>query len=271
MKAIVVATFVLLVTAGPGTGQVLRYGTDGGATRTYSRTQHDQVAQTANGQMQRTEVASFARFSVTLAEAGEKGLSVTIVHDSLSHTRTPAGPPADLSPLYGRPITVHMSSRGAVGEIVLPDSLPPEATRLDFGTAYRAFFPRLPETAVGPGDSWTDTLAFQTQQSGLDLSVQWISTYTMRGPAEGRGGGGRLVDVATAITLEGSGSQQGADISLSGTGTGAGTFTFDSAAGVLLGTTEEDHLTMTAFVSAGGQNILIPIEQVRNETVTLIE
>lgn len=276
MKAIVFTALALLVTAGSGTGQVLRYETDGGATRTYSRTQQDHVVQTANGQEQWTDIASFARFSVTLAEDGADGLAVTIVHDSLSHSRTPAGPPADLSPLYGRPITVHMSDRGAVSEVVLPDSLPPVATRLDFGTAYRALFPRLPEDAVEAGDTWTDTLRFQTEQSGLDLNIQWISTYTLRGPAEAipQEIGGRdavVADVATAITLDGSGSQRFTAIALSGTGTGAGTFTFDPAAGVLLGTTEEDHLTMTAFVSAEGQYILIPIVQDRAETVALIE
>jgi hypothetical protein len=141
--------------------------------------------------------------------------------------------------------------------------------RLDLETTYRTFFPTLPRDSVRPGTTWADTLVLDTSQNGLDIRVRRINRYRLavEAPSEGR----LEVDYSTTLTLEGEGRQQGADVSLTGTGNGQGSFRFDPRSGTYLGSQETSDVRMDAFVSAGGQNLLIPIVHRRTETIELLE
>ena len=164
-----------------------------------------------------------------------------------------------------------MDERGAVTEVILPDSIPDAAGRLDLAATYRGFYPVLPAEPVAQGGGWTDTMNLKTNQSGLDMTIQRINHYTASGNAEYAGRTALKIDVTSEVAIEGSGSQQGADISLSGTGTGTGSFYFLPDQGLYLGGTETGEVKMDAFVVAGGQNLVIPIVQQRQETIELVE
>ncbi|HJU86324.1 MAG TPA: hypothetical protein VJ788_03030 [Gemmatimonadota bacterium] len=253
----------------PVAAQTLRYGAEAGTTHTYVRTQRDHVTQTINGAEQTADVNSYWRFDATMNDS-EGGRSVEIVHDSLSIQSTPQAD-SDFSALYGQPVTVMMDERGAVTEVLLPDSIPPAAARLDLGMTYRGFYPVLPAEPVSEGGGWTDTMNLRTNQNGLDMTIQRINHYTARGNAQYAGHTALQVDFTSEVAIEGSGSQQGADISLSGTGTGNGSFYFLADPGVYLGGTETGEMKMDAFVVAGGQNLVIPIVQQREETIELVD
>ncbi len=256
--------------ADPVAAQTLRYGAEPGTTHTYVRTQRDHVTQTVNGAEQTADVNSYWRFDVTMGDSEGGSRTVEIVHDSLS---IQSGPQADsdFSALYGKPVTVKMDERGAVSEVILPDSIPPAAGRLDLASTYRGFYPVLPAEPVSAGGGWTDTMNLKTNQNGLDLTIQRINHYTASGNAEYAGKTALKIDVTSEVAIEGSGSQQGADISLSGTGTGTGAFYFLPDPGVYLGGTETGEMKMDAFVVAGAQNLVIPIVQQREETIELVE
>jgi len=256
--------------AAPVAAQTLRYGAETGAKHTYVRTQRDHVTQTVNGAEQTADVNSYWRFDATMTDSDGGGRSVEIVHDSLSIQSAPAAD-SDFTALYGRPVTVMMDERGAVSEVLLPDSIPPVATRLDLESTYRGFYPVLPAEPVSEGGGWTDTMNLRTNQNGLDMTIQRINHYTARGNAEYAGHTALQVDFTSEVAIEGSGSQQGADISLSGTGTGNGSFYFLADPGVYLGGSETGEVKMDAFVVAGGQNLVIPIVQQREETVELVD
>jgi hypothetical protein len=256
--------------AEPAFAQTLRYGVEPGAKHTYVRTQRDHVTQTMNGAEQTADVNSYWRFDATMSGSEDGGRTVEIVHDSLSIQSVPqAG--GDFSALYGKPVTVKMDERGAVTEVLLPDSIPEAASRLDLAATYRGFYPVLPAEPVSEGGGWTDTMNLQTNQNGLDMTIQRINHYTASGSAEYAGHTALKFDVTSEVAIEGSGSQQGADISLSGTGTGTGSFYFLPDEGLYLGGTETGEMKMDAFVVAGGQNLVIPIVQQREETTELVE
>ena len=250
--------------------QTLRYGAEPGTTHTYVRTQRDHVTQTVNGAEQTADVNSYWRFDAMMNDSEGGGRSVEIVHDSLSIQTAPQAD-SDFSALYGKPVTVKMDDRGAVTEVLLPDSIPPAAARLDLASTYRGFYPVLPVEPVSEGGGWTDTMSLKTNQNGLDMTIQRINHYTARGNAEYAGHTALQVDFTSEVAIEGSGSQQGADISLSGTGTGTGSFYFLADPGVYLGGTETGEMKMDAFVVAGGQNLVIPIVQQREETIELVD
>lgn len=268
-----VGGLVVLATATAGQSQVLRYGGagDSDSQRTYTRAQEDHVRQTVGGQEQRVDIRSHWRFSTRVTDSEPESLTLEIVHDSIGITGMPGGGVADFSAIYGEPIVLVLGRRGEVYAIDLPDSLPAVVARLDLETTYRTFFPKLPVAIVEPGSSWIDTLNVATHQNGLDLSVQRVDAYVARGPAGESGRASVRIDYTTTLDLKGSGSQQGAEVSLSGSGSGAGSFTFDPHEGLYLGGSETTEVRMDAFVTAGEQNVLIPIVTTRTEKIELIE
>jgi hypothetical protein len=271
LTVLFVAAAMWLTAVDVASSQTLRYAADPGTTHTYVRTQHDNVSQTVNGAEQKAEVNSYWRFGMTVKEDGDNGRAVEVVHDSLSLVTQPGGGDQDFTPLYGRTIQILMDDRGNVTNVVLPESLPDSASRLDFGVTYRGFYPILPADAVSEGGSWSDTTSVTSNQNGIDVTVERVNHYTAGGSAEYAGRQALKVDYTSELAIEGSGSQQGADISLSGTGTGTGAFFFVPDPGVYLGGTETSEMKMDAFVVAGGQNLLIPIVQQREEAIELVD
>lgn len=264
---IVVPALLLPAAAG---AQTLRYEA-GHEPATYRRAQTDRVVQTVAGQQQRIDIESFWRFTVETT-AADDGLVVRIVHDSLGLSSVPAGADSlDFSALIGEPVIARMDRRGEVREVTLPDPLPPAAGRLDLATAYRTFFPVLPEGRLEAGDAWADTVRVSHEQNGVDIAVTRIDRYTARGLEEVAGRRAARVDYVASFVLEGRGSQNGAEVVLTGTGGGEGTWWFDPGAGVYLGGDERSRMRMEAFVAAGpGRNLLIPIVQERTESIELV-
>lgn len=261
-----------LLAGGPeaARAQTLRYDPDADAIHTYVRTQNDNVTQTVNGTEQKAEVKSYWRFGARIEGAEDGSRTVEVVHDSLTIEAVPQTD-GDFTALYGKPIRIVMDERGSVTEVVLPDSIPEAAGRLDLAATYRGFYPLLPAESVEAGDTWSDTTNLQTNQSGLDMTIERVNHYTAAGSAEYAGQPALKIDYTSEVSIEGSGTQQGADISLSGTGTGTGSFYFRPEPGLYLGGTEQSEVKMDAFVVAGGQNLLIPIVQLREETIELID
>ncbi len=261
------ATLLLLAAAAPAGAQLLRYDSHPGETRAYARTQTDHVTQTVNGSDQTLDLESYWRFSTTVQESGADSVTLSVVHDSIAISGVVDSNP-DFSALYGRPVTLVMGQRGDV-RTVRPPADVAGIERLDLETTYRTFFPTLPRDSVRPGTTWADTLVLDTSQNGLDIHVRRINRYRVRAdvPPDGR----VEVDYSTTLSLEGGGRQQGADVSLTGTGNGQGSFRFDPGTGGYLGSRETSDVRMDAFVSADGQNLLIPIVHRRTETIELLE
>lgn len=262
------AGMILLASASLAEAQTLRYSADVGPTR-YRRSQTDHVVQTVAGQEQRVDIRSFWRFTAE-PRPDPDGLTVRIVHDSLSIVTSAAASP-DLSAVTGQELLVRMTERGEMRDVVLPESLPAAAGRLDLRTTYGTFYPVLPAEGVDPGDAWSDTVWTRHQQNGIDLAVTRINRYTTVGREERSGREALRIDLEFALSLEGEGVQQGADVALSGTGSGSGTFWIQPDPGLYLGGREESEVRMTAFVTAQGQSLLIPILQNRIESIELIE
>lgn len=263
-----VTLLLLAAAAAPAAGQLLRYGGPVGETHAYTRTQTDRVTQTVNGSDQTLNLESHWRFSTTVEEDGADAVTLSVVHDSIAISGVPADSATDFSALYGRPVTLVMGHRGDVREVRPPDGVA-GIERLDLETTYRTFFPTLPSDPVRPGLAWADTLVLDTSQNGLDIHVQRINQY--RVPDEATPDERVEVDYSTTLSVQGKGRQHGAEVSLTGTGNGQGSFRFDATSGEYLGSEETSDVRMDAFVSSGGQNLLIPIVHRRTETVERLQ
>lgn len=272
MKTLVTAAVASIALLGASTAhaQTLRYDQDSGATHRYARVQKDHVVQTVNGQEQVSDIESYWRFATTVESGEGDAVVVSVVHDSVS-VESPASQSTDFSGLYGVPIQVHMSDRGEVHDVVVPDTVPEAVARLDLRSTYGSFFPVLPAGEAGSGTAWADTTEVQTNQNGMDVTILRINDYSVAGTETIGGREAVRIDFVSTFELEGSGSQQGAEISLSGTGEGTGHLMVQPDPGVYLGGEEAMEMTMDAFVSAGEQHMVIPIIQTRTETVQLVE
>lgn len=272
MSTIRVALFfgAFATVASPALGQVLRYGGEAGDTHHYVRTQTDHIAQTVNGAEQKIDIESFWRFSSTVVSATDDEVVFEIVHDSLDQQGSPTGA-VDFTPLYGKPVTVTMDAKGRVSEVVVPDSLPPALGQLDLATTYQTFFPTVPGESVAEGTAWSDTTDLATNQNGIDIDVHRETSYTATGTVDRGGYQALKVEFISETELDGAGSQAGNEIALNGGGTSAGVYYFDAGSGAFLGGEESSEIKMDAFVTAGGQNLLIPIVQTRTETIDLAE
>lgn len=258
-----------LLAGSTASAQTLRYAADAEGPHRYLRTQKDHVVQTVNGAEQVSDIESYWRFATTV-ESGADGLVVSVVHDSVS-IQAPGPTAPDFSALYDTPVRIRMSDRGEVEEVVVADSLPEGLERLDLETTYGSFYPVLPPGETSPGTTWADTTEVHTNQNGLDVTVMRVNTYTVGGEETVAGRDAVAVDFDTVFEIEGTGNQGGAEISLSGTGEGGGRYFVQRDPGIFLGGTESAEMTLDAFVAAGGQNLLIPIVQTREETIEYVE
>jgi hypothetical protein len=268
LPVVVFSVVSLSVLAPTASAQVLRYGGAPGTTRTYVREQRDHVVQTVDGRPTVTDIQSYWRLRTRVAAETTDDLTIGIVHDSLAITRAPSIGDLGIEALGRTPIEIVLTRRGAVRELEVPAELTPLTSRLDLETTYRSFFPRLPETAAVDGLVWSDTTRVATRQNGLDLQVVRVNRYTSKGWAIS--GENRVIRVAyeSDLTIEGSGQQQEAAVALSGSGLATGAFDFDPRAGVYVGGGESSTMKMVAIVTSQGQNLVIPIEQNRTETIT---
>ncbi len=270
--AAAVAAGMAFLAAAPAAGQVLRYGGDPGTARTYLREQSDRVVQTVNARQLATEIRGTWRLEAAVAGAAADSLTLRVVHDSLAISEGGAPVQPDLSELYGIPVTILMDRRGQVADVVVPDSLPAAAARLDLGSTYRAFFPRLPEGEAAAGAAWADTTAATAVQAGLELRVTRVNRYRSQGWAQSAGRRMVRVEYETELSIEGSGEQEESGIVLGGTGRGTGGYSFDPEAGAFISGGETVEMRMVALVAAqGGNNILVPIVQNRSLTITSVD
>lgn len=173
-----------------------------------------------------TYVASFAR--------APDGVDVTLIVEDYSAriTQPGQGPiTADESGIDG-PVVFTMGRRGDVTISSLPE-VSGNAEML-FGATSTAFqfFPGLPGTAVGVGDSWTDTTSWEAEESGGNVQVTVVAAYTVAGDTVVDGRTLLKINLTAATQLDTDTNADGMDISQSIDMDSEGYVLWDSQAGL---------------------------------------
>jgi hypothetical protein len=139
---------------------------------------------------------------------------------------------ADESAVSG-PVVFTLDRRGRPTVEALPTVTPAVAQFLSgSGMAY-TFFPRLPARAVQAGESWTDTVGYDTEESGARTTVQSVLTYTAAGDTTAEGARYLLVRWTGTTEQSSSGAIGGTQFEQAVAGTTVGHFLWDAAAGIL--------------------------------------
>lgn len=184
----------------------------------------------AGGQMIDVTVASRATMSMTFEAAGDGAIRVNATIDELdARAANPMAPAqtADESEISG-PVVFTLSRRGEGTLVSAPDIGEAARTFISPGVMAATFFPRLPARAVGPGDSWTDTITVATDEEETSMDATSIITYTARGDTLVEGRSLLLVTMIGEDERRVEGNLQGMDMLQEAAGTSEGYFLWDA-------------------------------------------
>lgn len=230
---------LLLFTACGGAGVPapagLAYGLPTTTTATYVTADTVVVDMNAMGQMMQVNQASSATYSASFARASD-GVEVTFtVEDFSARLSQPMGGPvtANQDGIDG-PLVLTLGRRGNVTISSLPE-LSGGAAQLfaPLSTAH-TFFPGLPGTAVGLGDSWTDTTSWEGEDGPGSVAATVVATYTVAGDTVVDGRTLLKIDLTGTSTSESNvASDQGMDILQSTTAEHEGYVLWDTQSGLL--------------------------------------
>lgn len=139
--------------------------------------------------------------------------------------------------LAGQTQTLRMDTRGRIVEMVMDDSVSPEAQQVMSQMTGKGFGIELPEEPVSPGDTWTAVQTFETPAApGQQMEMRIELAYTLES-VEG--------DVAL-IAFEGPIDMTGSGAGMEATGRTTGTIRLDVGQGRLLGSTMQMTIDMNA-------------------------
>jgi hypothetical protein len=172
--------------------------------------------------------------AVTFAPA-EEGMQVTVEFQELSASLTNpmAGTTtASESDIEGNLVFI-MDKMGKGTPVSTPEVKGDAEQLVQPGGLVHEFFPRLPGAAVNPGDTWTDTVAYELPVADGSSSSSSVTTYTLVGDT--------VVDGVTLmkVTYDGEGEAvaevmtQGMEVIQSFSGDVTGMFLWDPARGVM--------------------------------------
>lgn len=217
--------------AEPPAPPALAYGVPDVPTATYVQGDTAVVQVDAGGQMIDVTVASRATMSMVFEPAADGAVRVTATIDELDARATNPMAPAqttDESEISG-PIVFTLSRRGEGTLVGAPDIGDAARTFISPGVMAATFFPRLPARAVGPGDTWTDTITVATDEEGTAMDATSIITYTARGDTVVDGRSLLLVTMTGEDERRVEGNMQGMDMLQEAAGTSEGYFLWDAA------------------------------------------
>jgi hypothetical protein len=189
----------------------------------------------AAGQTFALNVAVTERWRMQLAAAPPDRVRVTAtLTDMAARMTNPMSAPrtADEAAVSG-PVVFTLDRRGRASVESLPTVTPEVAQFLSgTGTAH-TFFPRLPGRAVAAGDTWTDTVAYATEEGGATIDLTSVTSYTAVGDTVMDGGTYLMVRTEGTTDQSSAGTIAGTDFSQEVSGATDGYFLWDRAAGVM--------------------------------------
>ena len=225
----------------------------------YRVTRESRSSQEMMGQVQTNNVATYEEFTLALRSVARDSMRFSITIDSASR-RSDMPDAGETPPAKGRRLSGRVSPRGLVHDFDR-DSSGAE----DISSSYRNFLPHLPLQPLTAGLSWTDTVRTPFTQAGIQGTTMTIITSRVLGDTTIDGQKAWRVERIGALSMSGTGNQEGADLILSGAGTANG-LSYIAQNGIYLGARSEQELSLKVEVPAA--SLTIPIKQT---TVTKIE
>lgn len=188
----------------------------------------------AQGQSMQARASSTMTLEVSFTRS-EQGIRASAdIRELEARQSTPLGTTrADASGIEG-PVVFDLDRRGVSTVVSLPE-VSGEAVQFVQPLAIaHTMFPRLPGRATDPGDTWTDTVRFEGEQSGGRVSSHSVIEYTVAGDTAVGGRALVRIDFEGTSEVSANGTMSGNDFVQNLSGGASGFFLWDPQRGLLL-------------------------------------
>lgn len=244
--------------AAPRDPATLAYGV--GTTR-YRVEQSTHVVQEVMGQVNTTDLSSRQVLSAVVTQ-GSGNLAMALTVDSIEMSDPTGVAGAGIAAVRGQTFRLVFAPSGLVLSTSSPDSTNPIFQQVSSGLS--DLLPRLPSSPVAAGQTWSDTL---TRAASTGVSTRFVRQHRVVGWEDRDGTRALHIATTSNYTVTGTTEAQGQHIELNGNGVSTRD-AFISAAGLFLGSVENDSALVNATVPAVG--LTIPVRQSRHSAIARI-
>ena len=212
----------------------------------------------------RIPVETTARFTLTLAPAAGRALTLTGSVDSFAVSRGEGIPAPDMATEARATFSAILSPTGNVSAFKPPPEQECGSPLHPLLTTARDLVVAVPQS-LAVGSTWQDTATATTCRGEIPVTTHAIREYVVEGPDTLAGVPAIRVRRTSTLTLGGSGTQAGQPVALSGTGRGTATLYLSPAVGALIGAVGASRSTLTVETPRGP----VPFRQQVEQRITL--
>ncbi len=258
------------------TGLILEYRMSSGDAMSYRFTSDLVQTMEVQGQsipIESTEVLSFSVEPKGMTD-GEHALGITI--DDLTVTvSSPQGEiEADTENVVGESFDMTLSKLGAEGGLPDPDVLQytigPQGPKSVI-TGFGVIFPDLPEGPITIGDTWPTTVEVAEENDQGDVLITVHAVNTLEGFETVEGLECAKIAAVLTGTVEGGGTQQGAEWTMQSDMDGSGTWYFAYKEGVLVRDVTEGTADGNIVVHGPNGDMSIPVTREYSMVTELVK
>jgi hypothetical protein len=263
-----------VVLEAPETGVTLQYKMPKGQILKYDSSQH--FIQGLEIQGSKIEVNAYTTYEFSVESAGQQDgnhqLTFTIDAMEVSVNSSEGDVTADTRSAVGKSFKMVLTPRGE--ELETPGL---GGIKYDLGPAgkrgvssdFEAWFPNLTDKRVKAGDSWTSTDTVNIKEENTDIQLTFESVNKVEGFESIEGF--ECAKIASDVTgvLSGTGKEGEMDLIMSGTIEGSDTWYFAYREGLYV--KMESDATVEGKITAAGDGLMIPMNNVIRVEMTLVK
>jgi hypothetical protein len=269
------ALFVILIFQISNAGQKLRYNFEKGKTYKYSTIVESKTSGQAMGQeFTMTSGADFD-YSMSLMNANDGVMTLAIKFERFNiKLNMPMMGFNDttivMQEYVGKRVKVVITDKGKTLSVVPIDTIPPSRIQmmasLTPSDLFKQVILELPEKELDLNGSWKKDIPDTISRGGMKIVMKPNLVFNIVGAEKKNDYNCWKIAITGTTTMEGSGSQRGADVTIDGTvkSKGAAYFAPTEGVSVLLEQSSETEMTTTATGSQTGASIMSISTTVKN-------
>jgi len=257
-------------------GGILQYRLEKGKSYKYATEQEVKVSQEMMGRENVSDVVSTSTIILEPQDVAENGditcfasfgEMVVKVHSTMMDTTL------DMTNMVGKKNKLVVTKFGKTISVTPIDSFPPLRMMGGFGDpamAFRRLLVELPDKALAVGDTWTRTGPDTVSTMGGRIIITPTTEYKVVTTENKLGYNCLKITFSGKYSLEGKGSQMGAEFFITGEGKSEGTFFFTPQEGLMIALESSSDQESTVAVT-GQMNMTIPQTQTIKSKVSLVQ
>jgi hypothetical protein len=242
-------------------GEKLRYQMMKGSTYKYVLTGDSKSSVQAMGQDMQTNVGNYFKISLLVENTGEDAITLIAKVDS-NVSRIESMMMKDsamvMKEINGKRVRLTLSPLGKIVKSVVVDTIVPSRMMQMMGGAnttdfLRQLFVKLPEQAVGVGETWKNTTPDTMNAQGMNMIIKPDAKFKLVGMEKMGGYDCAKITFEGTASIYGTGSRQGMEMVIDGTTKSKGTAFFAPKEGVLVSVETESTSDMN--ISGTGEQM----------------